>query len=50
MRIFILGLSLFALTSCYRMPGDEDYCLIPTTNNPTVTGAQPTNMMPSTKY
>lgn len=26
------------LTSCYQMPGDDDYCVVPTTNNPCVTG------------
>lgn len=25
------------LTSCYRMPGDEEFSTVPTINNPTLT-------------
>ncbi len=41
MRIikFLCLLSLFAgaLSSCYRMPGDDEYSTIPTINNPDIT-------------
>jgi hypothetical protein len=39
------------LASCYRMPGDEDCSLIPTTNNPRVTCEKNSqNFIPSCKY
>lgn len=31
----IIGLSAFS--SCYRMPTEDDYCMIPSTNNPDIT-------------
>jgi hypothetical protein len=34
MRFLILTL---LLAGCYRMPTDDDFCVIPTTNNPSVT-------------
>jgi hypothetical protein len=48
----LLVLALFAtlLTSCYKMPGDDDYSLIPTTNNPNVTCEKSSQMIPSCKY
>jgi len=36
MRILIL-LSLIAVAGCYRMPEDDDFCVIPNTNNPNIT-------------
>ena len=48
---WILLLAVAALfAACYRMPSDDDYCLIPATNNPSVTGAAPSSPMPSTSY
>lgn len=41
---------LFLLTGCYRMPGENDYSVVPTTNNPSVTCEKNDNMMPSMKY
>jgi hypothetical protein len=35
--LFILPLMGFLLTGCYRMPTENDYSLVPTTNNPAVT-------------
>lgn len=32
------GLLVLLATSCYRMPNDDDYCVIPTTNNRDITG------------
>lgn len=36
----ISGLILAAgvLVSCYRMPSEDDYCVVPTTNNRDITG------------
>lgn len=30
---FLATITITALTSCYRMPTDDDYSLIPMTNN-----------------
>ena len=35
------------LTSCYRMPAEDEYSLIPTTNNPVVTREKPCNPFPN---
>lgn len=50
MKYWLLLLPL--LTSCYRMPTDEDDSLIPTTNNPRVICEKQAKnpMMPSGKY
>lgn len=50
MKLLFFGLALLLLSSCYRMPGEEDYCLIPTTNNPSVTGQSAGTLMPGTSY
>jgi hypothetical protein len=50
MTACILTSSFFLLCSCYRMPGDNDYSVVPTTNNPSVTYEKNDNMMPSMKY
>lgn len=34
MKISIVFLLALALISCYRMPGPDDYSLVPATNNP----------------
>ncbi|MCE5317207.1 MAG: hypothetical protein LLG04_07580 [Parachlamydia sp.] len=41
---------LMVLTGCYRMPTEDDYCVIPTTNNPDVTGEKRTSPIPGVKY
>ena len=41
---------LLCLTSCYRMPTDDDFSVIPTTNNPDVTGEKPGNWTPNVSY
>jgi len=46
--MFIFCLSL--LTGCYRMPSENEYSLVPTTNNPAVTYEKNDNLMPSVKY
>lgn len=49
LKAALLSLTLL-LSSCYQMPTDDDFCLIPATNNPTVTNAKGGNMLPSTSY
>lgn len=41
---------LLALSSCYRMPGDEDFCTNPATNNPAVTCEKQGSGMPGMSY
>ena len=36
-RFFIVTFAVVFLTGCYRMPTDDDFSLVPTTNNPAVT-------------
>lgn len=49
-----LFLPLFAavilLSSCYRMPTDDDFSVVPTTNNPSVTQEKPSGFMPAMGY
>jgi hypothetical protein len=37
LQLFLLA-AIAMMVSCYRMPDDDDCSLIPTTNNPDVTG------------
>lgn len=48
MLILILMLTV-SLTACYKMPTEEDFCLIPSTNNPDFT-RESTNNMPGMSY
>ncbi|MBA3722811.1 MAG: hypothetical protein H0W88_10485 [Parachlamydiaceae bacterium] len=42
---------ILVLDSCYRMPGDDDFSVVPTTNNPAVTHEKSnTSLMPSVGY
>lgn len=45
----LLSLSLLC-HSCYRMPGEDEYCLIPSTNNPSVTHERPQAPVPQLSY
>lgn len=38
------------MTSCYRMPTDEDYTLRPMTNNPEITKDKPASPVPGVGY
>lgn len=37
-------------TSCYRMPTEDDYSLIPLTNNPTYTRERASSPVPGVGY
>lgn len=39
----IVTTTLFA--SCYRIPNDDDFSVVPTTNNPAVTCERPASIM-----
>lgn len=47
--IFLAMGILCAMTACYRMPTDDDYSLIPSTNNPAFS-RQKTNEIPGLGY
>ena len=47
LRLILLSLtSALILTSCYRMPNEDDFSLVPTTNNPAVTNEKPGSFLP----
>lgn len=41
-KFLIFGMLSVVLTGCYAMPGDCDYCVVPSTNNPDYTGGRGT--------
>jgi hypothetical protein len=48
---FLTFLLLATATSCYRMPTDDDYSVIPMTNNPDLQRRESKqSMMPSVGY
>lgn len=49
-NILLITAALVMLTSCYRMPGEDDFSTIPTTNNPDVTRAKDSSPAPSMNY
>ncbi|MBA3239081.1 MAG: hypothetical protein H0T62_12135 [Parachlamydiaceae bacterium] len=54
LRLLYLSLLLItvstALNSCYRMPTDDDYSLVPSTNNPDRTRQRQESLMPKVSY
>jgi hypothetical protein len=36
LRCALLTALLFMAQACYRMPGEDEYSVVPTTNNPSV--------------
>lgn len=48
-KFFLILAVTLVTTACYRMPTEDDYCVIPTTNNPDVTREKGSNM-PSMDY
>lgn len=43
-------LVLVTLTSCYRMPKENEYSLVPMTNNPDVTRDRGPGLVPGVSY
>lgn len=41
---------LMAASSCYRMPTEDDYSVVPATNHPDVTRAKAAPFAPSVSY
>ena len=39
-RALVIAIAALLITGCYRMPGDDDYSLIPSTNNADIIGAK----------
>jgi len=44
-KYFFALFLLSSQTSCYRMPTDHDYCLVPNLNNPDITRDKGTNKL-----
>ena len=53
MKIFnilaFVGIS-YLLLGCYRMPAEDEYSLVPTTNNPAVTYQKNDSLLPGVEY
>ena len=49
-RLLQMALLGACLTSCYRMPSENDFSLVPTTNNPAVTYEKNDSLMPGASY
>jgi hypothetical protein len=49
-KITLICLSWTCLTGCYRMPTENDFSLVPTTNNPAVTCERNDNFLPGVGY
>lgn len=49
-RLFVTISFCLIFTSCYRMPTDDDYSVVPITNNPAVTCEKKSNVMPGMGY
>lgn len=49
LRALLLGSLLVLSSSCYRVPGEEDFSVIPSTNNPDITGSNP-SCIPKVSY
>lgn len=51
LKLYVLFFILASIaTSCYRMPGDDEYSTIPCINNPDITRAKEESAMPQMKY
>lgn len=49
-RLLSILFLLVALTSCYRMPQEDECSLVPMTNNPDVTRARDPGLLPTVNY
>jgi hypothetical protein len=47
---FFLIFHLFICTSCYHMPGENEFSVVPTTNNPSITREKNDSLIPSVSY
>lgn len=52
LKLFLLAMAVFGIgaSSCYRMPTDDDFCLVPATNNPAVTHEKSQGPIPQLSY
>lgn len=48
--VILMFAAISLMASCYRMPTDEDYCVVPVTNNPELIRAKPVSAAPSINY
>lgn len=48
--LLLLGCAMSLLVGCYRMPTDDDCCVIPATNNPDLKNMRSDSYMPSVGY
>ncbi len=48
--LFMVSSLLLVFTSCYRMPTDDDFSVVPTTNNPAVTLEKNDAFIPGVGY
>jgi hypothetical protein len=46
----LIACSGICLTGCYRMPTENDFSVVPTTNNPAVTRERNDSMLPGVGY
>jgi hypothetical protein len=44
-KIILVLAVISCCTGCYRMPTDDDYCLVPNLNNPDITREKGNNSM-----
>lgn len=49
-RTLLTLITFSCLTSCYRMPTENDFSEVPTTNNPAVTCEKQTSILPGVGY
>lgn len=46
----LAGLLMMTLQSCYHMPADDEFSVVPTINNPAVTNERSDHFMPGVGY
>lgn len=49
-RLVCFVFLLSCVTSCYKMPKEDDYSLVPMTNNPDITRDRGNGLMPGVSY
>jgi hypothetical protein len=50
MKLMLIACSWICLASCYRMPTENDFSVVPTTNNPAVTCEKNDSLLPGVGY